>query len=106
MALNEEIPADRLSTADVAKACETTPRLLRQFLRDDKRYARDAATKGARYDFDPKKLPEIKKHFKAWNKAREDEIETRRKARAEAAKKATEQTDIKDEAEQVQEAAS
>ena len=87
MAINEEIPADRLSTSEVAKACDTTPRLLRQFLRDDKRYIRDASTKGARYDFDPKKLNEIKRHFKAWNKAREDEIENRRQARLEAAKK-------------------
>jgi hypothetical protein len=82
----DEVPADRLSTAEVAKACETTPRLLRQFLRADKRYSRQGEMKGARYDFDPKKLNEIKKHFKAWNKTREDEIETRRQARLAAAK--------------------
>lgn len=80
---------EMMSTADVAKACDTTPRLLRQFLRSDGRYSRGEGMKGARYDFDPKKLNEIKRHFKAWNKAREDEIETRRKARLEAAAKKT-----------------
>lgn len=90
MSINEDVPADRLSTAEVAEACETTPRLLRQFLRDDKRYVRDTGQKGARYDFDPKKLNEMKRHFKAWDKACVDDIEKRRASRLEAARAATE----------------
>lgn len=84
---DDKTAPEMMSTADVAKACDTTPRLLRQFLRSDERYSRGDSAKGARYEFEPKKVAEIKKHFKAWNKAREDDIESRRKARLEAAAK-------------------
>lgn len=53
-----------MNTSDAAARLETTPRVLRRFLRSDSTY-RNAGS-GGRYDFDETDLPTLRKRFDAW----------------------------------------
>lgn len=57
-----------LTTRDAAAAIETTPKILRQFLRQDETFG--SVGSGSRYTFDTKDLPVLKKRFDAWAGAR------------------------------------
>ncbi|WP_103382512.1 hypothetical protein [Pseudonocardia dioxanivorans] len=76
--------SETVPTKFAAEACETTPRLLRQFLRASKDY--EAVGSGGRYAFDADELPELKTRFATWLAEREAAA----KARAEAEKAAQE----------------
>lgn len=76
--------SDTVTTKAAAEACETTPRLLRQFLRASKDYT--AVGSGGRYAFEAGDLPTLKTRFVAWVAEREAAQAAREKAAAEAAK--------------------
>lgn len=73
---------ETVSTKAAAEACETTPRLLRQFLRASKDYT--AVGSGGRYAFETGDLPTLKTRFVAWVAEREAAQAAREKAAAEA----------------------
>ena len=53
--------SDTIATKAAAEACETTPRVLRQFLRASKNY--ESVGSGGRYAFTEDDLPELKTCF-------------------------------------------
>lgn len=53
-----------MNTTDVASKLETTPKVLRRFLRQDPTYNNAGA--GGRYDFADKDMPTLKKRFNDW----------------------------------------
>ena len=61
--------SETVATKAAAEACETTPRVLRQFLRASKNY--ESVGSGGRYAFTEGDLPELKTHFAAWLAERE-----------------------------------
>lgn len=79
--------SDTISSKAAAEACDTTPRVLRQFLRASKDY--EAVGSGGRYAFTEDDLPELKTRFAAWLAEREAAQAAREKAAAEAKEKAT-----------------
>lgn len=77
--------SETVTTKAAAEACETTPRLLRQFLRASKDY--EAVGSGGRYAFEAGDLPTLKTRFVAWVAEREAAAKARaEQAAAEAAK--------------------
>lgn len=53
-----------LSTRQIADELGTTPKILRQFLRQDDTFG--GVGSGARYSLDKKDLPRLKKRFQEW----------------------------------------
>lgn len=53
-----------MNTRQAAEAMGTTPKILRQFLRADKRYANVGSS--GRYTFTPRQVAGMKKHFAEW----------------------------------------
>jgi len=78
--------SETIPTKAAAEACDTTPRLLRQFLRASKDY--EAVGSGGRYAFEASQLPTLKKRFVAWVAERDAAQAAREKAAKEAAEKA------------------
>lgn len=78
--------SDTIATKAAAEACDTTPRVLRQFLRASKDY--EAVGSGGRYGFTEDDLPELKTRFAAWLAEREAAAKAKEKAAAEAKEKA------------------
>lgn len=77
--------SETVTTKAAAEACETTPRLLRQFLRASKDYT--AVGSGGRYAFEADDLPTLKTRFNVWVAEREAAAKARaEQAAAEAAK--------------------
>ena len=76
--------SETIATKAAAEHCETTPRVLRQFLRASKDY--EAVGSGGRYAFTEDDLPELKTRFDAWVAEREAAAKAR--AEKEAAEKA------------------
>jgi hypothetical protein len=76
--------SETVPTKAAAEACETNPKLLRQFLRASKDY--EAVGSGGRYAFEVDELPMLKTRFGAWVAEREAAA----KARAEAEKATSE----------------
>lgn len=74
--------SETVATKAAAEACETTPRVLRQFLRASKDY--ESVGSGGRYAFTEDDLPELKTRFAAWLAEREAAQAAREKAAAEA----------------------
>jgi hypothetical protein len=74
--------SETVPTKAAAEACNTNPKLLRQFLRASKDY--QAVGSGGRYAFEVDELPALKTRFDAWLAEREAAA----KARAEADKAA------------------
>jgi hypothetical protein len=77
--------SETIATKAAAEACDTTPRVLRQFLRASKDY--EAVGSGGRYAFTENDLPELKTRFAAWLAEREAARAAREKAAAEAKEK-------------------
>jgi hypothetical protein len=77
--------SETVRTREAAEACNTNPKLLRQFLRASKDY--EACGAGSRYAFEVDELPTLKTRFDAWLAEREAAA----KARAEAEKAAQEE---------------
>lgn len=53
-----------MNTAEVAAKLDTTPKVLRRFLRADPTF--NNAGSGGRYTFQPSDIPALKKRFSAW----------------------------------------
>jgi hypothetical protein len=70
--------SETVTTKDAAQACETTPRLLRQFLRASNDY--QAVGSGGRYSFKPTELAALKKRFSTWLTEREAAAKAREEA--------------------------
>lgn len=85
--------SETVPTKAAAEACETTPRLLRQFLRASTDY--QAVGSGGRYAFEADDLPMLKTRFTAWVAEREAAAQ----ARADAEKAAAEATPTEEPAE-------
>lgn len=88
---------ETVSTKAAAEACETTPRLLRQFLRASKDYT--AVGSGGRYAFEAADLPTLKTRFVAWLAEREAAQAAREKAAAQAEAAKVAATSTEDQAE-------
>lgn len=67
---------DQVNTREVAEQFETTPKVLRQFLRADENYAN--AGSGGTYDFKKAELKVMRKRFDAWLTEKEKNTVTRR----------------------------
>ena len=78
--------SDTIPTKAAAEACDTTPRVLRQFLRASKDY--EAVGSGGRYAFTEDDLPELKTRFATWLAEREAAQAAKEKAAAQAKEKA------------------
>ena len=74
--------SETIATKAAAEACETTPRLLRQFLRASNDY--QAVGSGGRYAFEADDLPTLKTRFDAWVAEREAAAKARAEAEANA----------------------
>ena len=57
-----------MTTREVAEALSTTPKVLRQFLRQDVTFG--SVGSGSRYTFEERDLPRLRKHFDEWAKTR------------------------------------
>jgi hypothetical protein len=75
--------SETVPTKAAAEACETTPRLLRQFLRASTDY--QAVGSGGRYAFEADDLPLLKTRFTAWVAEREAAAQARAEAEKAAA---------------------
>src|SRR4051795_1950296 len=75
--------SDTIPTKAAAEACDTTPRVLRPFLRASKDY--EAVGSGGRYAFTEDDLPELKTRFAAWLAEREAAAKAKEKASAASA---------------------
>jgi hypothetical protein len=59
-----------LSTRDTADRLSTTPKILRQFLRQDDTFG--GVGSGARYGIEEKDIPRLKARFEAWGQGRKN----------------------------------
>ena len=77
--------SETIATKAAAEHCETTPRVLRLFLRASKDY--EAVGSGGRYAFTEDDLPELRTRFTAWLTEREATARARAEQAAKDAKK-------------------